>query len=117
MLLCLCVLVAPVWAAQYWRSAYGAECGLDIQRSADRDAYYLQISSSTSAAPEVAMQLRGRLLRLQARQAAEQRSASCRTRFYKSVTLPRDADSRQIRRHEENGRVLIVIPRLEPYRR
>lgn len=105
----------PVGAAPYGPRGYGAECGLDIQRSADPDAYYLEIRSDAAATPEVAMQVRGRLLRLQARQAAEQRSASCRTRFSKSLTLPRDADPGQIQRQDEPGRVLIIIPRREYY--
>lgn len=107
----------PLQAAPYGPPGYAAECGLDIQRSADADAYYLEIGSGTAAAPQVAMQLRGRLLRLQVRQADDQRSASCHTRFYKSLTLPRDADVPRIQRRDEGGRVLIVIPRREYYRR
>ena len=114
LLLAACFVSAPVSAAPYGPRGYGAECGLDIERGADRDAYYLEIRSDAGA-PEVAMQVRGRLLRLQARQAADQRSASCRTRFSKSLTLPRDADPGQIQRQDEPGRVLIIIPRRESY--
>lgn len=115
LLLSACFISAPLGAAPYGARGYGAECGLDIQRSADEDAYYLEIRSDAAAAPEVAMQVRGRLLRLQARQGAEQRTASCRTRFYKSLTLPRDADPGQIQRQDQAGRVLIIIPRRESY--
>ncbi len=108
-------LITPAGAAPLGGPFYRAECALDIQRSADADAYYLQIRFDGAAAPDIAMQVRGRLLRVQVRQGADRQAAACHTRFYKSLTLPRDADPRRIQRQDESGRVLIIIPRREPY--
>jgi hypothetical protein len=105
-------LIAPAGAAPFGGAA---ECALDIRRSADPDAYYLQIGFHGAAVPDIAMRVRGRLLRIQVRQGADRQTAACHTRFYKSLTLPRDADARRIQRQDESGRVLIIIPRLEPY--
>jgi hypothetical protein len=118
LLLCMSFFyIAPAEAAPYayGRPGYGAECALGIQRSADPEAYYLEIRFGSAAAPDIALGVRGRLLRIQARQSADQREAGCQTRFYKSLTLPRDADATRIQRQDEAGRVLIVIPRREPY--
>ena len=106
---------AQAGAAPFGGPGDGVECALDIRRSADRSAYYLQIGFDGAAAPDIAMQVRGRLLRIQVRQGADRQAAACHTRFYKSLTLPRDADARRIQRQEESGRVLIIIPRREPY--
>ena len=111
----LITVVAPAGAAPFGAPRYAADCTLDIQRRADPSAYYLQIGFDSAAPPDIAMQVRGRLLRIQVRQGVDQRSVGCRTRFYKSLTLPRDADATRIQRQEEAGRVLIVIPRREPY--
>jgi hypothetical protein len=108
-------LIAPAGAAPFGGPRDGVECALDIQRSADPSAYYLQIGFDGAAAPDIAMQVRGRLLRIQVRQGADRHAAACHTRFYKSLTLPRDADTRRIQRQEESDRVLIIIPRREPY--
>ena len=108
-------LVAPAGAAPFDGPRSGAECALDIRRSADPSAYYLQIRFDSAAAPDIAMQVRGRLLRIQVRQGADLQAAACHTRFYKSLTLPRDADARRIQRQDETDRVLIIIPRREPY--
>jgi HSP20 family molecular chaperone IbpA len=108
-------LIAPAGAAPFGGARDTAECALDIRRSADPEAYYLQIGFDGAAAPEVSMRVRGRLLRIQVRQGADRQAAACHTRFYKSLTLPRDADPRRIQRQDESGRVLIIIPRREPY--
>jgi hypothetical protein len=111
----LLALIAPAGAAPFGGPGYAADCALDIQRSADSSAYYLQIGFDTSALPDIAMQVRGRLLRIRVRQGADLPSAACHTRFYKSLTLPRDADARRIQRQDETDRVLIIIPRRESY--
>jgi hypothetical protein len=113
-LVLLPALIAPAGAAPFGGPRYTVDCALDIQRSADPNAYYLQIGFDSAAAPDIAMQVRGRLLRIQVRQGADRQAAACRTRFYKSLTLPRDADARRIQRQDEPGRVLIIIPRREP---
>jgi len=105
-------LIAPTGAAPFGGPA---ECALDIRRSADPDAYYLQIGFGGATVPDIAMRVRGRMLRIQVRQGADRQAAACHTRFYKSLTLPRDADARRIQRQDESGRVLIIIPRREPY--
>jgi len=111
----LLAFIAPAGAAPFGGPGYAADCALDIQRSADPSAYYLQIGFDSAAVPDIAMQVRGRLLRIRVRQGADLQSAACHTRFYKSLTLPRDADARRIQRQDETDRVLIIIPRRESY--
>ena len=105
----------PAGAAPFAGARYAPGCSLDIQRSADPSAYYLRIGFDSAAPPDVAMQVRGRLLRIRVRQGADLQAAACHTRFYKSLTLPRDADARRIQRQDETDRVLIIIPRRESY--
>ena len=70
----LWVLVAPAGAAPFGGPVYEADCALDIERSADADAYYLQIRFDGAAVPDIAMQVRGRLLRIQVRQGTDRKS-------------------------------------------
>lgn len=111
----LLLLVTPLWAAPFAGPGYAANCGLDIQRSADANAYFLEIGFDSEAAPDIAVQLRGRLLRVQVRQGAARRDSACRMRINRTLTLPRDADPGRMQRQDETGRVLLVIPRRQPY--
>ncbi len=92
-----------------------ARCGVDIDRGADRQAYYLQMRFDEAVASDVATQLRGRMLRIRFRQYSDTGGGACRTRLYKSFTLPRGADATQMRREDEPGRVLFTIPRRQAY--
>lgn len=106
----LCAVAAPVagWPGR------AADCSLHLARSADPGAYYLEIEFDSPIAPDTAVQVRGRALRVQVHQNARVPGAVCRSRISRTVTLPLDADPRHIERYEEKGRVVLVIPRLRP---
>jgi hypothetical protein len=100
-------VVAPAAGWPGWT----ADCRLHLARSADSGAYYLEIGFDSGVAPDLALQVRGRALRLHVRQDARAPGVACRTRISRTVTLPPDADPRHMERYEEGGRVTLVIPR------
>jgi hypothetical protein len=102
----------PLLASAFGAYRYAADCGVGIQRSADANAYFVTIAFDSAAAPDIAVELRGRLLRVGVWQGDARSGSACRARLQKSMLLPRDSDAGRLQRRDEAGRVLLVIPRL-----
>jgi hypothetical protein len=95
-------------------SSARADCGLEVARRSDAHAYYLGIGFGSLAAADIAVRVRGRALQLRVWQDAGEPGAVCRYRVSRTFRLPPDADAHRLKKREEPGRVLVVIPRRAP---
>ena len=121
----------PPWAAPTqgptgWRTPQPVP-RMQVERSADRDNYYVTIRISGMAPEAVTVNVEGgRWLAIrteESRESSYEDSAEDRSAYYRSfsyssgstarrISLPRDADVAALQRENGEGQIRIVIPRL-----
>ena len=98
---------------------YGSR-GLRITRKARNDGYVISIDHSGPGSALQILPRRGRLVVLSQYKAGKGSPQMGYTRQWgsmsRTISLPRDADLSRIEREEQEGRIILTIPRFRPWR-